>query len=73
MHCSGLDVTDHCSAQQTSQEKNFMTVLRNVGISSVPINTRSGGAKRMEPGFFQWFPVTRQEAMGTKGNAGGSI
>lgn len=35
MHCSGLDVTDHCSAQQTSQEKNFMTVLMNGVISSV--------------------------------------
>jgi len=31
------------------------------------------GAKKTEPGCFQWCPVTRQGAMGTNWNMGGSL
>jgi len=31
------------------------------------------GVKKMEPGSFQWCPVTGQEAMGTNCNTGGSV
>ena len=35
------------------------------GLSSMSANTWREGAKRMEPGSFQWCPVTGQGAMGT--------
>jgi len=31
------------------------------------------GAKKTEPGSFQWYPVTGQEAVGTNGNTEGSV
>ena len=36
------------------------------GISPMYTNTCRVDAKRMEPGFFQWCPVTGPEAMGTR-------
>ena len=43
------------------------------GISSMYTNTWKEGAKRMEPGSFQWCPVTGQEAMGTHRHTGDSL
>ena len=43
------------------------------GILSMYINTWREGAKRMEPGSFQWCPVTGLQAMGTNWNTGGSL
>ena len=42
-------------------------------VSSVYVNTWREGAKRTEPGSFQWCPVTGQEAMGTNWKTEGSI
>lgn len=37
------------------------------------INSWSEGTKRMEPGHFQWYPMTGTEAMGTNRNKGESL
>jgi len=43
------------------------------GILSIDISTQREGANRMEPGSFQWCPVTGPEAMGPNWNTGGSL
>lgn len=43
---------------------------RPSSISSVSINTCREGTKEMEPGSFQWCPVTGLEATGTSQNSG---
>ena len=42
-------------------------------VSSTCINTWREGAKRTEPGTFQWHPGTGPEAVSTNWNTGGSV
>ena len=50
-----------------------MKKIRLGGISSMYTNTWREGAKKTEPGFVQWCPVTGPEAMNRDWNIGGSI
>jgi len=43
------------------------------GTSSLCINTQQEGMKTREPDSSLWCPVTRQEAVGTNQNTGGSF
>lgn len=44
-----------------------------LGISGMGVNSGREGGTKMEPGFFQWPPVTGSKAMGTRRNTGGSV
>lgn len=57
------DMEEKCKREKNKIEK----------LQEMKIRKEMESAKRTKPGSFQWCSVTRQEAVGTKGNTEGAI
>ena len=64
---------EHLSCKKRLRELGLSSLEKPQGVSSMYVNTWREGAKKTEPGSFQWCPVPGPVAMGTNWNTGGSL